>query len=223
MRPTLFCIDSVILYDDVCGRSYKAEYLVQGDDVILKDFYEIKFVRAEKGSENEMEMNEAKKAELEEEESKLKAEEEDNSVVNSNASAENSVVAEGEGAESSNEGSGTESAADPAPEENVIGTEPDEGERIASEAEATVEVAEDLPLVEEDRENQEDRDDRQVLHDVVQVVVDQRGERIERSVQDVRVDRRRLERLLVLDRRVVQHVAVVLGHVQLARMVEAVD
>lgn len=159
MRPTLFCLDSVILYDEVCGKSYKAEYLMQGDDVILKDFYEIKFVRAEKGSENEMEMNEAKKAELEEEDSKLKAEEEDNAVVDSNASAD-SVVAEGEGAESSNEGSGTESAADPAPEENMIGTEPEEGERIASEAEATVEVAEDLPLVEEDRDDQDDRDDR---------------------------------------------------------------
>ena len=138
MRPTLFCIDSVILYDDVCGKSYKAEYLVQGDDVILKDFYEIKFVRAEKGSENEMEMNEVNKLAEEQVETEVKAEEAQVVETAEEVQAEQSetVEAEVETAEETTE------------------------EVVAEEAETTVEVAEDLPLVEEDREEQNDREDR---------------------------------------------------------------
>ena len=138
MRPTLFCIDSVILYDDVCGKSYKAEYLVQGDDVILKDFYEIKFVRAEKGSENEMEMNEVNKLAEEQVETEVKAEEAQVVEAAEEVQAEQSetVEAEVETAEETTE------------------------EVVAEEAETTVEVAEDLPLVEEDREEQNDREDR---------------------------------------------------------------
>ncbi len=62
---------------------------------------------------------------------------------------------------------------------------------------------------------------RQILHHVVQVVVDERGERVERAVQDVRVNGRRLERLLVLDHRVLELVAVVLRKRQLAGGVRA--
>lgn len=162
MRPVLFCYDCVILYDDQEGKSYKCEYIVQGDELILKDFYEIKFMRAEKGSENEMEMNEAMKAELEEEEAKLKAEPDD-------TPADTEGGNEG-GTEGGSENTGTTDPdpADPdpveepvvepaAPEENVIGTEP---VRASGEAETTVEVAEDLPIVEEEQEDRDDPEDQ---------------------------------------------------------------
>lgn len=162
LRPVLFCYDCVILYDDQEGKSYKCEYIVQGDELILKDFYEIKFMRAEKGSENEMEMNEAMKAELEEEEAKLKAEPDDTP-----ADAEGGT--EG-GTEGGSENTGTtdpdpaesdpveEPVVEPAaPEENVIGTEP---VRASGEAETTVEVAEDLPIVEEEQEDRDDPEDQ---------------------------------------------------------------
>ena len=73
----------------------------------------------------------------------------------------------------------------------------------------------------ERRHGEKNRRRRQVLHHVVQVVVDQRRKSIERAVQDVRVDRRRLERLLVLDHSVLELVAVVFAHHELARRVRA--
>ena len=49
----LFCYDCVILYDYQDGNTYKAEYMMDNDDLIIKDFYEVDFVRSE-GSEKEM-------------------------------------------------------------------------------------------------------------------------------------------------------------------------
>lgn len=140
MRPTLFCIDCVILYDDVCGKSYKAEYLIQGDELILKDFYEIKFVRAEKGSENEMEMNEVNKLAEEQVETEIKAEEE--RVEQVVETAEEAQTEQPENVEAE-----VETA-----EETVE-------EVVAEEAEPTVEVAEDLPLVEDEQKDPDDQDD----------------------------------------------------------------
>lgn len=66
LNTLLFCHDCVILYNRVEGRTYKVEYMMENDDVIIKDFYEVEFVRAE-GSEKEMEdvkkMSEAEVAE----------------------------------------------------------------------------------------------------------------------------------------------------------------
>ena len=135
MRPTLFCLDSVILYDEVCGKSYRAEYLVQGDDVILKDFYEIKFVRAEKGSECEMGMNEVNK--LAEAQVKTEVVAEEAQVVETIEAAEEAQV------------EAVEAEAQPAEETAA--------EVVAEDGSATVEVAEDLPLVEEERRDQEER------------------------------------------------------------------
>ena len=49
----LFCHDCVILYDYEGGHTYKAEYMMENDDLIIKDFYAVDFVRSE-GSEKEM-------------------------------------------------------------------------------------------------------------------------------------------------------------------------
>lgn len=53
MRIILFCIDCVILYDSKYGITYKVEYMIENNEMIIKDFYEVNFVRAE-GSEEEM-------------------------------------------------------------------------------------------------------------------------------------------------------------------------
>lgn len=53
MRPLLFCHDCVILYDEICGTSFKAVYAVINDEVTISDFYQIAFERVG-GSENEM-------------------------------------------------------------------------------------------------------------------------------------------------------------------------
>ena len=58
MRPLLFCVDCAILYDVVCGKSFKVEYMTDGDTLMIKDFYEIEYVRAEEGSETEMNKDE---------------------------------------------------------------------------------------------------------------------------------------------------------------------
>lgn len=168
MRPVLFCYDCVILYDDQEGKSYKCEYIVQGDELILKDFYEIKYMRAEKGSENEMEMNEAMKAELEEElkkkEAELKAEGED-TPADPDAPTDPDAPADPDPADPdptdpdpTDPDPVEEPVVEPAaPEENVIGTEP---VRASGEAETTIEVAEDLPIVEEEQEDRDDPEDQ---------------------------------------------------------------
>lgn len=57
LRVLVFGVDAVILYDVIGGKSYKAEYLIDGEDFVLKDFYEIDYVRSG-GSENmENQMN----------------------------------------------------------------------------------------------------------------------------------------------------------------------
>ena len=73
----------------------------------------------------------------------------------------------------------------------------------------------------ERRHREKNRRRGQVLHHVVQVVVDERGERVEGAVQDVRVNGGRLQRLLVLDERVVEEVTVVLRQRQLPGCVRA--
>ena len=47
MRVMLFCPDSVILYDECCGKIMKAEWMLEGEDFILKDFYEVGLDRKE--------------------------------------------------------------------------------------------------------------------------------------------------------------------------------
>lgn len=92
LRPMLFCLDCVILYDCVSGKSYKAEFIVDGDELMIKDFYEIEYVRAEEGSE--IEMNEETKVVLEQ------AEAETEEVIKT--------------AEADPEGEGADDPADPA-------------------------------------------------------------------------------------------------------------
>lgn len=152
MRPTLFCYDCVILYDDCCAKSFKAEYMVEGDDVILKDFYEIKFVRAEEGSEKEMEMNEAMKAELEEEKVDLIAEPE-----NTEPGSDEPTPTEDPPIE-------PDTNPDPDPvtvtvNEGVIGTEPVKDEAVASEAEPDAEAQPEVETAEEDPVDEDDNDE----------------------------------------------------------------
>ena len=53
MRVLLMCPDCVIYYDDN-GRTWKVEYRIENDDMCITDWYEVDFVRAQRG-ENEME------------------------------------------------------------------------------------------------------------------------------------------------------------------------
>lgn len=53
LNVLLFCHDCVILYDYQDGNTYKVEYMMDNDDLIIKDFYGVDFVRSE-GSEKEM-------------------------------------------------------------------------------------------------------------------------------------------------------------------------
>lgn len=80
LRVLLFGVDFAILYDASDGSSYKAEYAVDGDDVVITDFYKIAFVKedgagfvsvfaeeetASEGSETEkMDKNEKMEAEV---------------------------------------------------------------------------------------------------------------------------------------------------------------
>ena len=97
---------------------------------------------------------------------------------------------------------------------------PEDGERALARDERELDVHA-VGRGDQCRNREEDRHHGEILHHVVQVVVDQRGERIERAVQDVRVDGRRLQGLLELDERVLELVAVVLGERKLARRVGA--
>lgn len=88
LRVLVFGVDAVILYDVIGGKSYKAEYLIDGEDFVLKDFYEIDYVRSG-GSENmENQMNIAEVVEPETVE--VKAEEQTEEMIQS----EVEVVAE---------------------------------------------------------------------------------------------------------------------------------
>lgn len=53
LNVLLFCHDCVILYDYQDGCTYKVEYMMDNDDLIIKDFYKVDFMRSE-GSEKEM-------------------------------------------------------------------------------------------------------------------------------------------------------------------------
>lgn len=57
LNVMMFCHDCVILYDYMNGVIYKAEYIMDNDCIVIKDFYEVGFVRSE-GSEKDMELNE---------------------------------------------------------------------------------------------------------------------------------------------------------------------
>lgn len=52
-RVLLFCLDCVIFYETASGKIYKVEYMMDGEDIVIKDVYEVKFERSE-GSEEEM-------------------------------------------------------------------------------------------------------------------------------------------------------------------------
>ena len=55
MRVLLFGVDFAILYDYAMGKSFKAEFIVDDDELVLKDCYPIEFTREEpEGSEEEM-------------------------------------------------------------------------------------------------------------------------------------------------------------------------
>lgn len=97
----LFCHDCAILYDYECGRTYKVEYMMENDDLIIKDFYEVQFVRAE-GSEKEMEdvkkMSEAEVAEKNASQAQHEAEVEtaENQAVEAEANVETAEDVESE-------------------------------------------------------------------------------------------------------------------------------
>ena len=55
-RVLLFCVDCVIFYEEVAGKTFKVEYMVDEGEFIIKDVYEVKFERSE-GSEEEMNVN----------------------------------------------------------------------------------------------------------------------------------------------------------------------
>lgn len=102
LNMLLFCHDCAILYNCVEGRTYKVEYMMENDDMIIKDFYEVEFVRAE-GSEKEMEdvkkMSEAEVAEQEKtEEVNAEAEVEtaENQAVEAEAAVETAEDVESE-------------------------------------------------------------------------------------------------------------------------------
>lgn len=50
MRILLFCPDCFIMYDECCGKTYKVEYMVENDEMVIRDYYEVNFSRSE-GSE----------------------------------------------------------------------------------------------------------------------------------------------------------------------------
>lgn len=52
-RVLLFCIDCVIFYEEVTGKTFKVEYMVDEDELIIKDVYEVMFKRSE-GCEEEV-------------------------------------------------------------------------------------------------------------------------------------------------------------------------
>ena len=52
-RVLLFCVDCVIFYEEVTGKTFKVEYMVDEDELIIKDVYEVMFKRSE-GCEEEM-------------------------------------------------------------------------------------------------------------------------------------------------------------------------
>ena len=75
----------------------------------------------------------------------------------------------------------------------------------------------------ERRQHDDDRDGREVLHHVVEVVRDDRGERVERTAEDVAVDGRHLLRLGVFDRDILQHVVIGVGDFDKAGVLDASD
>lgn len=97
----LFCHDCAILYNYNKGRTYKVEYMMENDDLIIKDFYEVQFVRA-KGSEKEMEdvkkMSEAEVAEKNASQAQHEAEVEtaENQAVEAEANVETAEDIESE-------------------------------------------------------------------------------------------------------------------------------
>lgn len=97
LRVLIFGVDFVILYDVVGGKSYRAEYFIDNEDFVMKDFYEIDYVRSGGSETMEDKMNVAEVAEVEAVE--VQAEEQTEEVVQAEAEVEASteeVVAEAE-------------------------------------------------------------------------------------------------------------------------------
>lgn len=65
LRVLIFGVDFVILYDVVGGKSYRAEYFIDNEDFVMKDFYEIDYVRSGGSETMEDKMNVAEVAEVE--------------------------------------------------------------------------------------------------------------------------------------------------------------
>lgn len=63
MRPLLVGVDFALIYDARCGNTLKLEYVVEEDHLVLKDVFDVAFVRKEQSAEALTE--EAEKAEAE--------------------------------------------------------------------------------------------------------------------------------------------------------------
>ena len=139
MRPLLFGVDFVLLYDVCCGGTYKAEYLVDGDALIMKDFYEVAFMRAEEqGSENEMNEEMTQQAEVVETEIQQEVETE----VHAEATVDEETVQ-------------TEEVQEQETVEAAAETDETEPEQETAEEQ----TAEALPLKDDDLDEEEDEDD----------------------------------------------------------------
>lgn len=57
-RVLMFCPDCVIFYETHSGRTYKAEYMLDGPELVIKDIYEVKFERLEEGEDEMNDMHE---------------------------------------------------------------------------------------------------------------------------------------------------------------------
>lgn len=57
-RVLMLCPDCVIFYETHSGRTYKAEYMLDGPELVIKDIYEVKFERLEEGEDEMNDMHE---------------------------------------------------------------------------------------------------------------------------------------------------------------------
>lgn len=147
----LFCHDCVILYDYDNGGNYKVEYLMDGNDLVIKDFYEIDFVRSG-GIKNDMEeLKNYVDSEVEVEETVEIAEAETEVTV-----AEETVeVAEEVVAEETEVAEAVETA------EEAI--EAEAQTEIETAEEMNVETAEEIEEHDDDKHDIDDDDDRDEL------------------------------------------------------------
>lgn len=148
-RVLLFCPDCVIFYEHHSGRTFKAEYMIDGEDFVIKDLYEIKFERSEKVGEDNMNTD---KPEMNQEFEQVAEVVEETVAV---AEAEVETVVETETAEV--EASETEAVEETAEnqESEDVGVEAETAEESAVEEVAEVVSVEDPRIAELQAENDE--------------------------------------------------------------------